>query len=200
MYVVIPLCSVMAQFAFSLSADWELPRSTKAPQHKAALKEGVRDMLIKHHLFSWDLNWPTPPRHSPLRAGVAAGRRHPRPVSCLRRVPCALCAACPPGWEAVIGLIHKSHNAPVPYPTMPLSEQKCAHFCSEWCIVWYGADALWDLWDWSIQSTDTENIVILMEFSSVHMSMAASEVIILTTSAVTIDGSGEGLSFEAWNT
>ena len=30
------------------------------------------------------------------------------------------------------------------------SEQKYAHFCSEWCIVGYGAGALWDLWDWSI--------------------------------------------------
>ena len=33
--------------------------------------------------------------------------------------------------------IHKSHNAPVPYPTMHHSEQKCAHFCSEWGIVGY---------------------------------------------------------------
>ena len=42
------------------------------------------------------------------------------------------------------------HNLPVPYPTMHHSEQKCAHFCSEWCIVGYGTGALWDLWDWSI--------------------------------------------------
>ena len=27
------------------------------------------------------------------------------------------------------------------------SEQKYAHFCSEWCIVGYGRGALWDLWD-----------------------------------------------------
>ena len=40
---------------------------------------------------------------------------------------------------------HKSYNAPVPYPTMHHSEQKWAHFCSEWCIVGYGTDALWDL-------------------------------------------------------
>ena len=57
---------------------------------------------------------------------------------------------------------HKSHNAPVPYPTMHHSEQKCAHFCSEWCIAgyqelitvissWgYAIGALWDLWIWSI--------------------------------------------------
>ena len=35
-------------------------------------------------------------------------------------------------------LIHKSQNAHVPYPTMLHSEQKCAYFCSEWSIVWYG--------------------------------------------------------------
>ena len=45
---------------------------------------------------------------------------------------------------------HKSHNAPFPYPTMHHSEQKCSHFCSEWCIVGYGIGALWDLWIWSI--------------------------------------------------
>ena len=54
------------------------------------------------------------------------------------------------GLKAEIDQIHKSHNAPVPYPTMHHSEQKCAHFCSEWCIVGYGTGALWDLKDWSI--------------------------------------------------
>ena len=49
-----------------------------------------------------------------------------------------------------IDLIHKSQNAPVPYPTMLYSEQKCAHFCSEWSIVGYGIGAFWDLWKWSI--------------------------------------------------
>ena len=44
-----------------------------------------------------------------------------------------------------IDLIHKSQNAPVPYPTMLHSEQKCAHFCSEWSIVGYGTGAFWDL-------------------------------------------------------
>ena len=39
-------------------------------------------------------------------------------------------------------LIHKSHSAPVPYPTMHHSEQKCAHFCSEWCIMGYGTTVL----------------------------------------------------------
>ena len=45
---------------------------------------------------------------------------------------------------------HKSHNAPVPYPKMHFAEQKCAHFCSEGCIVGYGTGALGDLSDWSI--------------------------------------------------
>ena len=49
-----------------------------------------------------------------------------------------------------IDIIHKSQNAPVPYPTMLHSEQKCAHFCSEWSIVGYVTGALWDLWNWSI--------------------------------------------------
>ena len=49
-----------------------------------------------------------------------------------------------------IDLTHKSQKAPVPYPTMLHSEQKCAHFCSEWSIVWYGTGAFWDLWNWSI--------------------------------------------------
>ena len=49
-----------------------------------------------------------------------------------------------------IDLIHKSRNAPLPYPTMHHPEQKCAHFCSEWYIVGWGTGALWDLWDWSI--------------------------------------------------
>ena len=43
-----------------------------------------------------------------------------------------------------------SHNAPVSYPTIHHSEQKCAHFCSEWCIVGYGTGALWELGDWSV--------------------------------------------------
>ena len=42
---------------------------------------------------------------------------------------------------AWIDLIHKSQNATVPYPSMLHSEQKCAHFCSEWGIVGYGKGA-----------------------------------------------------------
>ena len=45
--------------------------------------------------------------------------------------------------------IHKSHNAPVPYPTTYQSEQKYTHFYTDWSIVGYGTVALWDLFDWS---------------------------------------------------
>ena len=44
-----------------------------------------------------------------------------------------------------IDQFHKFNNAPVPYPAMFHSEQKCAFFCSEWSIVGYGTGAFWDL-------------------------------------------------------
>lgn len=43
---------VLAQFTLYLSQDWELP---KKKESRESLKTGVRDMLVKHHLFSWDL-------------------------------------------------------------------------------------------------------------------------------------------------
>uniref|UniRef100_A0A8C5QMM9 Small G protein signaling modulator 3 n=1 Tax=Leptobrachium leishanense TaxID=445787 RepID=A0A8C5QMM9_9ANUR len=46
---------VLSQFAFSLSPDWELPVK-KEEKEKRPLKEGVQDMLVKHHLFSWDID------------------------------------------------------------------------------------------------------------------------------------------------
>ena len=49
-----------------------------------------------------------------------------------------------------IDQFHKSQNAPVPYPTMLLSEQKCAHVCSEQSIMGYGTGVFWDLWIRSI--------------------------------------------------
>ena len=52
-----------------------------------------------------------------------------------------------------IDQFHKSQNAPVLYPTILHSEQKCAHFCSEWSIVGYGTGAFWDLWIRSVGST-----------------------------------------------
>ncbi|XP_028346465.1 small G protein signaling modulator 3 isoform X3 [Physeter macrocephalus] len=45
---------VLCCFAFSLSQDWELP--AKREEEKQPLKEGVQDMLVKHHLFSWDID------------------------------------------------------------------------------------------------------------------------------------------------
>ncbi|XP_040842429.1 small G protein signaling modulator 3 isoform X2 [Ochotona curzoniae] len=44
---------VLCCFAFSLSQDWELPAKR---EEKRPLKEGVQDMLVKHHLFSWDID------------------------------------------------------------------------------------------------------------------------------------------------
>ena len=48
---------------------------------------------------------------------------------------------------------HNSQNAPVTYPTMLHSEQKCGHFCSEWSIVGYGTGAFRELWIRSIDVT-----------------------------------------------
>ena len=46
---------------------------------------------------------------------------------------------------------HKSQNASVPYPTMHhfVAEMcTCVHISvTKWCIVGYGTDAFWDLWD-----------------------------------------------------
>ena len=53
-------------------------------------------------------------------------------------------------YSSIIDQFHKSQNAIVPYPTMLHSEQKCAHFCSEWSIMAYGTGAFWDLWIRSI--------------------------------------------------
>ena len=55
-----------------------------------------------------------------------------------------------------IDLLHNSHNAPVPYPIMHhfVTEMcTCVHISvTKWCIVGYLCDALWDLWDWSIDT------------------------------------------------
>ena len=58
----------------------------------------------------------------------------------------------------------KFHNAPVPYPTMHESEQKCVHSCSELYNVRYGTDALWYLWDWPIRMVHFNKL--LLEFLS----------------------------------
>lgn len=44
---------ILSQFAFNLNPDWELP--VKKEKDSNQLRDGVRDMLVKHHLFSWDL-------------------------------------------------------------------------------------------------------------------------------------------------
>ena len=62
-----------------------------------------------------------------------------------------------------IDQVHKSQNAPAPYPTMLHSEQKCAHFCSEQGIMGYGTGAFWDLWMW----------FIAMEMPSVRLGQGA---------------------------
>uniref|UniRef100_A0AAX7U9Y4 Small G protein signaling modulator 3 n=1 Tax=Astatotilapia calliptera TaxID=8154 RepID=A0AAX7U9Y4_ASTCA len=46
---------VLSKFAFSLSQDCELPDKKEEKEQKP-LKEGVQDMLVKHHLFSWDID------------------------------------------------------------------------------------------------------------------------------------------------
>ena len=62
----------------------------------------------------------------------------------------------------MINQSYKSYNAPVAYPTMHHSEQKCSHFCSEWCIVGYGTGALWDLWIRSIGILLLRNVLSRM--------------------------------------
>ncbi|TRY67052.1 hypothetical protein TCAL_07812 [Tigriopus californicus] len=44
---------ILSQFSFNLNPDWEVRSSLRDEQKP--LQEGVKDMLVKHHLFSWDL-------------------------------------------------------------------------------------------------------------------------------------------------
>jgi small G protein signaling modulator 3 len=44
---------ILSQFSFNLNPDYELP--AKKNVNSEPLKQGVAEMLIKHHLFSWDL-------------------------------------------------------------------------------------------------------------------------------------------------
>ena len=43
---------ILSQFSFTLNPDDELPDNKK----ESAINECIKDMLIKHHLFSWDIN------------------------------------------------------------------------------------------------------------------------------------------------
>ncbi|KRY39539.1 Small G protein signaling modulator 3 -like protein [Trichinella spiralis] len=46
---------LLAQFVFKLNSAWELPTTRKRPgNNHRPIQESVRDMLLKHHLFSWD--------------------------------------------------------------------------------------------------------------------------------------------------
>ena len=69
---------------------------------------------------------------------------------------------------------NKSHNALVSYPTMHHSEQKCAHFCSEWCIVGYGTGAFWDWSIWVVHHPHTvvksSDMIIIIGYSMWHIS------------------------------
>lgn len=44
---------ILSQFSFNLNPDYELP--AKKSVNTEPLKQGVAEMLVKHHLFSWDL-------------------------------------------------------------------------------------------------------------------------------------------------
>lgn len=43
---------ILSQFSFLLNPDFELPDAKK----DVAINECIKDMLVKHHLFSWDIN------------------------------------------------------------------------------------------------------------------------------------------------
>ena len=43
---------ILAQFSFLLNTDAELSQNRK----DLVINESLKDMLVKHHLFSWDIN------------------------------------------------------------------------------------------------------------------------------------------------
>ena len=43
---------LLSKFSFNLNPEWELDGKKDEAQ---PIQEGVKDMLITHHLFSWDL-------------------------------------------------------------------------------------------------------------------------------------------------
>ncbi|KRY77130.1 Small G protein signaling modulator 3 [Trichinella pseudospiralis] len=45
---------LLSQFVFKLSSGWELPAVSRKRLGNRPIQESVRDMLVKHHLFSWD--------------------------------------------------------------------------------------------------------------------------------------------------
>ncbi len=46
-------CRLLTQFSFNLNPNAELAENLQ-PKSPVS-KDGVRDMLVKHHLFSWDI-------------------------------------------------------------------------------------------------------------------------------------------------
>ena len=121
---------------------FQVPRKSKLKAHRDLLDD--EGFLIRHYAGAvcyttvsskWSLFWIFTMGHVTHPVGHSWDY-HPGGLS-LNQV-------------STIEQIHKSHNAPIPYPMMHHSEQKYAHFCSEWCIVGYGTGALWDLCNRSI--------------------------------------------------
>ena len=75
--------------------------------------------------------------------------RHPEVCTRLTQCYVLLCLG-----GRQVDRLHKSHNAPVPYPIMlHLVTEMCipVHISvTKWCVVGYLYDALWDLWDGSM--------------------------------------------------
>ena len=78
---------------------------------------------------------------------------------------------------------HKPYNAPVPYPTVYHSRQKCAHFCSELRLGGYRTGTLWDFWIRSIACiiTNPGPQVINIRSSGLEMSQDLGAVSIRKT-------------------
>ena len=104
----------------------------------------------------------------------------------------------PLGWpkQSQIEQFHKSQNAPVPYPTMLHSEQKCAHLCFGWIIVKYGTGIFWDLWIRSIfmlyqkpnnnDDNNDDNNIITMIIIMIIMIIIIIMIMIIITMIITI--------------
>lgn len=52
--VSVSLTRLLAQFSFNLNPLAEIMEKISEPRSPVS-KEGVKDMLVKHHLFSWDI-------------------------------------------------------------------------------------------------------------------------------------------------
>ena len=96
-----------------------------------------------NELFT-DICMTSPARHDVVR------RPKKGPVVYLFNVPRTI--------PAQIDLLHKFHEAPIPYPTTHhfVAEMcTCVHISvAKWCIVGYLSNALWVLWDGSIALPD----------------------------------------------